>query len=32
MVAGRSAARQLTAANIKYIEDMKAGVGATSKL
>merc|ERR1711972_3512 len=31
-VAGRSAARYLTAANIKYIEDMKAGSVATSKL
>merc|ERR1711933_551709 len=31
-VSGRSAARYLTAANIKYIEDMKAGSIATSKL
>merc|ERR1712039_946469 len=31
-VSGRSAARYLTAANIKYIEDMKAGSVATSKL
>merc|ERR1719476_1127318 len=31
-VSGRSAARYLTAANIKYIEDTKVGVTATSKL
>jgi len=31
-VSGRSAARYLTAANIKYIEDMKAGSVAASKL
>merc|ERR1711920_75189 len=31
-VSGRSAARYLTAANIKYIEAMKAGTAATSKL
>merc|ERR1712203_1278171 len=31
-VSGRSAARYLTAANIKYIESMKAGAGAVSKL
>merc|ERR1712050_136014 len=31
-VSGRSAARYLTAANIKYIEDIKAGSVATSKL
>merc|ERR1711972_165717 len=31
-VSGRSAARYLTAANIKYIERMKSGVGAASKL
>merc|ERR1712050_353695 len=31
-VSGRSAARYLTAANIKYIEDTKAGSVATSKL
>merc|ERR1712084_45693 len=31
-VSGRSAARYLTAANIKYIEAMKAGAGAVSKL
>merc|ERR1711948_50905 len=31
-VSGRSAARYLTAANIKYIESMKAGAGGVSKL
>jgi len=31
-VSGRSAARYLTAANIKYIEDTKAGMTVTSKL
>jgi len=31
-VSGRSAARYLTAANIKYIESMKEGAGAVSKL
>merc|ERR1712217_256720 len=31
-VSGRSAARYFTAANIKYIESMKAGAGAVSKL
>merc|ERR1712087_96253 len=31
-VSGRSAARYLTAANIEYIEKMKAGSSATSKL
>jgi len=31
-VSGRSAARYLTAANIKFIEDVKAGTAATSKL
>merc|ERR1712176_505136 len=31
-VSGRSAARYLTAANIKYLEDMKTGAVATSKL
>merc|ERR1711870_220720 len=31
-VSGRSAARFLTAANIKFIQDSKAGAGATSKL
>merc|ERR1712151_835117 len=31
-VSGRSAARYLTAANIKYIESVKAGTAATSKL
>jgi succinate dehydrogenase/fumarate reductase flavoprotein subunit len=31
-VAARSAARFLSAANIKYIEDMKTGAAATSKL
>merc|ERR1712187_1050712 len=31
-VSGRSAARYLTAANIKYIEDMKVGSVAASKL
>merc|ERR1712138_3548 len=31
-VAGRSAARYLSAANIKYIENMKAGAPAASKL
>merc|ERR1712050_681544 len=31
-VAGRSAARYLTAANIKYLEDMKTGAAANSKL
>merc|ERR1712178_405573 len=31
-VSGRSAARHLTAANIKFIEGMKAGTPATSKL
>merc|ERR1711920_841855 len=31
-MSGRSAARYLTAANIKYIESMKAGAGAVSKL
>merc|ERR1719198_2457345 len=31
-VSGRSAARYLTAANIKYIESMKAGTAAASKL
>merc|ERR1712048_24317 len=31
-VSGRSAARYVTAANIKYIEDIKAGSVATSKL
>merc|ERR1711941_96473 len=31
-VSGRSAARYLTAANIKFIESMKAGTTATSKL
>merc|ERR1711976_86044 len=31
-VSGRSAARYLSAANIKYIEDMKAGSSATAKL
>jgi flavocytochrome c len=31
-VSGRSAARYLTAANIKYIEDMKTGAAAVSKL
>merc|ERR1740121_3236314 len=31
-VSGRSAARYLTAQNIKYVESMKTGVAATSKL
>merc|ERR1711953_272609 len=31
-VSGRSAARYFTAANIKYVESMKASAGATSKL
>merc|ERR1712137_725546 len=31
-VSGRSAARYFTAQNIKYIESMKAGTAATSKL
>lgn len=31
-VSGRSAARYLTAQNIKYIESMKSGAVATSKL
>merc|ERR1712190_548299 len=31
-VSGRSAARYLTAANIKFIQDAKAGTAATSKL
>jgi len=31
-VSGRSAARQLTAANIKYIENSKAGIPAIAKL
>merc|ERR1711948_57149 len=31
-VSGRSAARYLSAANIEYIEKMKAGSGAVSKL
>mmetsp|Transcript_13132 Transcript_13132/g.27299 ORF Transcript_13132/g.27299 Transcript_13132/m.27299 type:complete len:502 (-) Transcript_13132:158-1663(-) len=31
-VSGRSAARFLTAANIRYVESMKAGTAATSKL
>merc|ERR1711862_461468 len=31
-VSGRSAARYLTSANIKYIEQMKSGTAATSKL
>merc|ERR1712216_36526 len=31
-VSGRSAARHLTSENIKYIENMKTGASATSKL
>merc|ERR1712046_211500 len=31
-VSGRSAARYLTSANIKYIEQMKSGTAATAKL
>merc|ERR1712241_1434460 len=31
-VSGRSAARYLTAANIKYVESMKAGTAVASKL
>merc|ERR1712054_607551 len=31
-VSGRSAARHLTSSNIAYIEQMKAGTAATSKL
>merc|ERR1711988_2013531 len=31
-VSGRAAARHLTASNIKFIEGMKAGTAATSKL